>query len=481
MYLRQFSRLFILFLWASGFSGFTQNCPTLLTPRANSFNVPVDVTLSWTTPSSEFSTFVLSMGTSPGGINLVNRRTSGIISSFKPELGLPEDSDIYVNIILIRSDQTSIQCNYTFSTKIIEEVPECTSLSVPVNLATSVPNNSDISWNYAARATGYRISMGTTPGGTDLSNNQDWDVGNQLSFNPLGNLPSDQLIYVRITPYNRIGDAVGCSLESFTTGNTNIDCEPQKPKITSIPSLVGLCKQRGFTDLRVIENADAYEWFQLDARGQELPIGTGDSLRIAETGIYRLVASNRVGSPSDYTVCETVRDFEVIEVGIPQISNIRAERDAQGLNIQIETDAAINYQYALNEDGPFQESPFFSRLPVQPYTVYIRDPFGCEITSRPVARKLSPSDFPAFFTPNGDGINEIWKYNPPADLPDAFLEYINIFDRYGNLISRIAPEIGWNGQHLSGKPMISSVYWFEAVSLTGEAVRGYFALKRSRD
>lgn len=476
-----FSRLLGIVLLLCSSLGTAQNCPTLITPRDNSFNVPVDITLNWTSPSSEFSTFVISMGTTRGGVDLVNRRTSGLINGFKPELGLPEDSDIYLNIILIRPNQTSIECNYKFSTKIIEEVPDCTRLTFPLNSTSSVPNNTDIIWDYAPRATGYRISLGTTPGGTDLSNNQEVDLRNFLTYNPPGNLPTNRIIYVKITPYNRIGDAIGCSIESFTTGDTTVDCEPQRPRIKSIPSLVGLCTERGYTDLRVTETADKYAWFQLDSRGQEFPIGTGDSLRIAETGIYRLVASNRVGSPSDYTDCETIRDFEVIEIGVPKISKIQAERDANGLNISIETEAEINYQYALNENGPFQESPFFSGLPVQPYTAYVRDPFGCGIISQPVARKLSPADFPAFFTPNGDNINDVWKYEPPADLPDAFLDYIDIFDRYGNFINRISPKIGWNGFHVSGKPMLSTVYWFEAVSITKEAVRGYFALKRSRD
>jgi gliding motility-associated-like protein len=456
--------------------GVGQNCPTLITPLANSSNVPVDVTLRWTNPSSEFSTFVLSMGTTPGGNDLVNRRTSGIISSFSPEFGLPEESDIYMSIILIREDQTSIQCNYTFSTKIIEEKPECTTLTTPENGATQVPNNIALSWAYAPRATGYRISMGTTPRGVDLIDNK--DLGNQRTFDPPGNLPADQKIYVTLTPYNRLGAAEGCREESFITGNTNIDCEPQRPKIESIPRFVGLCKERGYTDLRVLENADEYLWFQLDFKGQEFPIGTGDSLRVAETGVYRLVAQNKVGSQLDYTPCETIIDFEVIEVGDPIISKIDVTRDPDGLNIQVVMEGSIAYQFALDENGPFQDSPFFRNLPLKPYTLFVKDIYDCGTTSQPIARKLSAADFPAFFTPNGDGNNEIWKYNPPVDLPDAYLEYIQIFDRFGTLLANINPEVGWDGRNTQGRPMQPSVYWFKAVTLTRDSIHGYFALKR---
>lgn len=467
-----FTVLGLLFVY----QGAGQNCPTLTTPLANSFNVPVDVTLRWTNPSSEFSTFVLSIGTTPGGTDLVNRRTSGIITSFNPEFGLPEESDIYMSIILIREDQSSIQCNYTFSTKIIEEKPSCTSLSIPVNGSTGIPNNIALSWAYAARATGYRISMGTTPGGTDLID--DKDLGNIRNFDPPGNLPADQKIYVTLTPYNRLGAAEGCREESFTTGNTNIDCEPQRPRIDSFPRIVGLCEDRGYVDLRVKENADEYLWFQLDFRGQELPIGTGDSLRIAETGIYRLVAQNKVGSLTDFTICETVKDFEVLEVGDPVISKIDVNRDPDGLNIQVIMNGNLKYEFALNEEGPFQESPFFRNLPLKPNTLFVRDIYECSLISQPIARKLSAADFPAFFTPNGDGNNEIWKYDPPVDLADAYLEYIQIFDRFGTLLANVDPEDGWDGRNTQGRPMQPSVYWFKAVTLTREAIHGYFALKR---
>lgn len=476
MTLRVQNSLFALCLMLFVFQGIGQSCPTLVTPLANSFNVPVEQTLRWTSPSSEFSTFVLSMGTTPGGTDLVNRRTSALITSFTPEFGLPEDANIYLNIILIREDQTSIQCSYTFSTKIIEEKPACTTLSTPVNGATGIPNNTAISWAYAPRATGYVLSIGTSPRGIDLIDNL--DVGNIRTFDPSENLPADQKIYVTLTPYNRLGTAEGCREESFTTGNTNIDCDPQRPKITSISQFVGLCTERGYTDLRVSENADEYLWYQLDAKGQELPIGMGDSLRIAETGSYRLVAQNKVGSLTDFTLCETVRDFEVIAVGDPVISKIDVTRDPDGLNIQVVMEGSIDYQFALDEDGPFQESPFFFNLPLKTYVLYVRDPYDCGTTSQPIARKLSAADFPAFFTPNGDGINEVWKYEPPIDLPDTYLEYIQIFDRFGNLVARVQPEEGWDGRNSEGKPMLPSVYWFKAVALTRELIHGYFALKR---
>ncbi|MCB0518186.1 MAG: BspA family leucine-rich repeat surface protein [Saprospiraceae bacterium] len=93
--------------------------------------------------------------------------------------------------------------------------PECTMLTNPVNGETNVFLNTILTWAAAnGNPTGYRLSAGTISGGTDLIYNA--DAGNVLSWDP-GFLPCGETIYVTITPYNSVGDAVGCAEESFTT------------------------------------------------------------------------------------------------------------------------------------------------------------------------------------------------------------------------------------------------------------------------
>ena len=95
-------------------------------------------------------------------------------------------------------------------------LPSCTSLSSPVNGQSGVAVSSQISWNpNSGPLAGYKLSAGTTPGGTDILNN--FDVGNVLTYDPPGNFPYGSTIYVKIIPYNANGDATGCTEESFTT------------------------------------------------------------------------------------------------------------------------------------------------------------------------------------------------------------------------------------------------------------------------
>ena len=105
--------------------------------------------------------------------------------------------------------------------------PNCNSvLTNPVNGATDVNEDEDLTWSPATNfPTGYKITMGSTPGGTDVANNI--DVGNILTLDP-GTLAFATSYYVTITPYGSTGDATGCVEESFTTRddpNVTVDCD----------------------------------------------------------------------------------------------------------------------------------------------------------------------------------------------------------------------------------------------------------------
>lgn len=80
---------------------------------------------------------------------------------------------------------------------------------------TDFPVDGAVTWSAATGApTGYKVSIGSTSGGTDIANNE--DVGNSLSYNPTG-LQYSTSYFVTITAYNAQGDASGCSEFTFLT------------------------------------------------------------------------------------------------------------------------------------------------------------------------------------------------------------------------------------------------------------------------
>lgn len=103
--------------------------------------------------------------------------------------------------------------DYTIVVKEVTEAPSCVTISSPVNEATGVPANSIINWSLDPLAAGYKVYAGTTAGGTDILN------GTEVTSNSLDTLfPINTTVYLKVVPFNAIGDAEGCEEISFTTG-----------------------------------------------------------------------------------------------------------------------------------------------------------------------------------------------------------------------------------------------------------------------
>ncbi|OIQ29007.1 MAG: hypothetical protein BM564_07265 [Bacteroidetes bacterium MedPE-SWsnd-G2] len=94
--------------------------------------------------------------------------------------------------------------------------PNCDNALVsPMNGDTGSPVDGLITWSAATGSpAGYRVTVGTTSGGNDIADNV--DAGNETSYQ-LPMLSASTMYYVNITAYNDMGDATGCTEESFTT------------------------------------------------------------------------------------------------------------------------------------------------------------------------------------------------------------------------------------------------------------------------
>ena len=128
------------------------------------------------------------------------------------------------------------------------------------------------------------------------------------------------------------------------------------------------------------------------------------------------------------------------------------------------------YEFSLDGSN-YQASPLFTNLTVGNYTAYIRNSF-CEYGINPFVIL----DYPNFFTPNEDGINDEWEIkNLDISYPNAL---ISIFDRYGKLLKQIvAGGGGWKGT-FNGFKLPADDYWFTIDLKNGEITKGHFSLKR---
>ncbi|AZQ58868.1 T9SS type B sorting domain-containing protein [Maribacter sp. MJ134] len=146
-------------------------------------------------------------------------------------------------------------------------------------------------------------------------------------------------------------------------------------------------------------------------------------------------------------------------------------------NVEIIVDGDGSYEYSLN-GGAFQDDPIFMDIPPGLNTIIINDKNGCG-TTEPI--EFLVVAYPKFFTPNADGINDLWNIRGIETLTDPA---VFVFDRYGKLIKQLGPVGGWDGT-FNGRPMPSTDYWFrfeyaedDAGIVVAKTRKTHFTLKR---
>ena len=185
------------------------------------------------------------------------------------------------------------------------------------------------------------------------------------------------------------------------------------------------------------------------------------------------------------TFGETITDDILITFyGVPVLQEViiledlLTADDPDQYAVEIVVDGNGDYEYALN-GGEFQDDPIFPDVPPGINTVIINDKNGCGATE---PQQFIVVGYPKFFTPNGDGVHDLWNVLGIDQLvgPDVF-----IFDRFGKLLKQLdETDTGWDGT-FNGRQLPSSDYWFrldyerdEQTVLVAKTVRNNFSLLR---
>ncbi|MGL2993964.1 choice-of-anchor L domain-containing protein [Flavobacterium sp. TSSA_36] len=188
------------------------------------------------------------------------------------------------------------------------------------------------------------------------------------------------------------------------------------------------------------------------------------AINVKEVGKYTVTVTNDKG-------CKKTKTFIVkgSEKATYQGTTIK-DFDGKNNSITLNYSGIGNYEFSL--DGiTYQDEAVFRAVPPGIYTALIRDKNGCGTSTSDLIYVL---DYPRFFTPNGDGINETWKIKNLDLLPKSKL---TLFDRYGKLLKELTTTEGWNGTFM-GVALPSDDYWFLLIFQNGKVIKGHFSLKR---
>ncbi|WJJ95716.1 T9SS type B sorting domain-containing protein [Algibacter luteus] len=206
---------------------------------------------------------------------------------------------------------------------------------------------------------------------------------------------------------------------------------------------------------------DAYLW----STGE-----TKSEITIDTPGSYKITVFDSYSGSSVF--CESSLDIRVIESGMPksiQIDTVDWTRNNNSIIIQAE--GIGQYEYSLNNEN-YQSSNRFDNLSSGDYIIYIRDSNGCGV----LEEEVYLLDYPKFFTPNGDGVHDLWNIRFAETEPSISIQ---IFDRYGKLLKAFDQNsTGWDGT-FNGAIMPTDGYWFVVNRPSKNKIyKGHFTLKR---
>ncbi|WP_423999084.1 T9SS type B sorting domain-containing protein [Maribacter sp. IgM3_T14_3] len=227
-----------------------------------------------------------------------------------------------------------------------------------------------------------------------------------------------------------------------------------------------------------------------------------DDLIIEEDEFYELILDNISATgtilDNDTTTITSINDATEIEgsdlVHTVQLSNTNLEQKTFMFAIFDNTTSTSDYGTFLFNNGvtfnvttglitvPPSISSFLVTIPsIDDFFDEDDETYNLQIEDFSIIGTIIDNDtftFPKFFTPNADGIHDMWPY----DLVENNYIYENsviyIFSRYGQLLEQLSPSSnGWDGM-FNNVEMPSDDYWFKIVWEDGEMHTGHFTLKR---
>jgi len=265
----------------------------------------------------------------------------------------------------------------------------------------------------------------------------------------LGNTIGNPLNYALSIGLNIINVKVATPDGCFKIVQLNLTVNPKPNSI--LPEKLDFCEGKNIT-LDAGAGFTSFVW-NTGATTQTITVST--------PGTYTVTVKNSFGCESTSTV---VVSYSVLA----QIVSVNINNNAATIILS----ATGNYEYSLDH-LIWQDSNIFSNLSMGEYTVYVRTKGGCIIGQKP----FSIFNIPNAITPNGDGINDLWKINGLENYPGT---EVSLYDRTGiaifkEVIKNKSPFV-WEAK-LSGRPLSTGSYWYTIKVSDGRIYTGWLLIK----
>ena len=223
----------------------------------------------------------------------------------------------------------------------------------------------------------------------------------------------------------------------------------------------------GESSLLSVNNAPEGSTYSWNGGGTEDQTSSKLSVSPNESTEYNVTASKGHCS-SKMSLKVHVHEIPALEV----VLEIAEDGIQRNLLAQAEGGSSP-YTYTLdnflsNDDGRFDN------VGGGYHQISLVDYYGCSTdTTVSVTLPLVPDKF---FTPNGDGNNDLWQIRNIESVP----AYVYIYDRFDRKVAEYTPGsfTGWDGIY-NGHQLPSADYWYVIrEAATGKTLKGHFTLHR---
>ncbi|MBD1385985.1 gliding motility-associated C-terminal domain-containing protein [Mucilaginibacter rigui] len=244
--------------------------------------------------------------------------------------------------------------------------------------------------------------------------------------------------------------AAGCS----TFRNVDVTVNP-KPIVT-VGQVLPVCRGNGIQVAASVDDVSLYTYSWLPAAGLSdanvyNPIASPDN-----STLYTVTVTNKI------TNCFNTAQVQVNVLDVPVAHAGNDKKIFEGQSIKLDGSAEGNVTYSWSPpdylDDPHSPTPIATPPHNMPYLLTVTSANGCGINTDEVfIRVFQKIVIPSTFTPNNDGVNDIWNIEALETYPQST---ISVYTRNGKQVFQ-SRGYGkpWDGK-LNGTLLPAGTYYY---------------------